>query len=89
VLLARDEYGEKPIFDYHRIRGSVLKDGNLFAFARTLGCTDVGQAAFAKMAQEKYTAIVNTDSTAVDLMTNVKREMQSDPTVALTCGNSA
>ena len=61
---------------------------NLQAFARTLGCTDAGMEAFAKMAQENYSSLIGADTTAVDLIQNVRQEMESNPAVALTCGNS-
>jgi hypothetical protein len=65
------------------------KGENLYAFARTLGCSDAGQTAFAKMAQSKFTTIIDSQNTsALDMFTNVKREMQADSVVALTCGNS-
>jgi asparagine synthase (glutamine-hydrolysing) len=40
LFLARDPFGEKPLYDYHRIRGSVLAEGNLFAFASSFSAID-------------------------------------------------
>lgn len=56
----------------------------LTAFAQTMGCSDV--SAFGRMTQNHYSEIMGTQSSGVEVFKRVKSRVQTDATLASSCG---
>ena len=60
---------------------------NLAAFAQVLGCKDMSVSEFGKMTREGYQRIFPTSkTTAVEVLDSVKKEIQSNKSLAEGCG---
>ncbi|EPG74638.1 PF11220 family protein [Leptospira fainei serovar Hurstbridge str. BUT 6] len=62
------------------------KGEKLNTFAQLLGCTsDISSAQFGKMAKDKYSSLINSDTTPALLLSAVKSEVRKNESLAKSC----
>jgi hypothetical protein len=89
LVRKRDEQAAfYAVENYDSLRQEMAEGSgeNLQAFASLMGCDQESYSGFAQMVRKNFSAIASDSDTRLDLVLNIRHELERDPALALSCG---